>query len=216
MRSSATLIAILLMLALAAGVWLTRQPGRQASSSPARPNNQVTLEDPPKRIAPFTLVDENGEPFGRDRLQGHWTLLFVGYTHCPDFCPNTLTALRSAYRAPVGTPRDLTGANVLFISVDPQRDTPAVLKKFICYFDQDFHAASGTRRQIDELAGQLGVIYGFDGDTSGQRYVVHHTTSILAIDPQGRWFARFAPPHSASTLAAGFHWVRTHYRSQQH
>ena len=156
----------------------------------------------PRPLAPFSLIDHRGAPFTERALVGHWTLLSFGYTHCPDICPTTLQMLaqveerlRSAGQAPV--PR------VVFVSVDPERDTQERLAGYVPYFSPRFTGVAGTPEALTALTGQLGVIFEKADDGQGG-YLVNHSASIVLVDPQGRFRALFSVPHDAERIAEDF------------
>jgi protein SCO1/2 len=169
----------------------------QEKALPPPPESLSTVLLPEYRaVTPFQLTDGDSQPFDLSRLKGEWSFIFFGYTHCPDICPTTLAMLR------------------LFISVDPKRDKPANLKQFVSYFHPDFLTATGEKAEIDNLAKQLGAVYMFDGDTNSDDYIVNHSATVVLIDPQGRWVARFNPPHKASEIAEQFRRVRDYFQQK--
>lgn len=173
-------------------------------ASTQRPLPDALLDvvlDSPRTVEPFTLSDIEQQEFDRSRLKGKWTLLFFGYTHCPDICPSTLATLKAMAHELEKTPNDYTDTRFVFVSVDPQRDTLAHLAEYVRYFHPDFLAATGEKTEIDKLAGRLGAVYMFDGDTAGDDYIVNHSASIAVVDPSARWVARFNPPHKAGEMA---------------
>ncbi len=182
----------------------------QRSPAPRLPPAELesVLLDEPRPLQPFTLIDQEGAPLTQEQLRGHWTLLFFGYTHCPDICPTTLAVLKGAVAHLDSDPVLATSTRTLFVSVDPRRDTPAQLKQYITYFNPAFMAATGDKKEIDNLTTQLGAIYMFEGDTNRDDYIVNHSATILLIDPQGRLFARFNAPHSASDIADTYRRIR--------
>lgn len=163
-----------------------------------------------KPLQPFHLVDDNGKPFTLRDLKGHWSFLFFGYTHCPDVCPSTLQVLHGVeqrLRSGGSPPR------VVFVSVDPDRDTPQQLGKYVAYFDPGFMGATGKADQIDALTKQLGILYGFeDPDPKTGDYAVSHSAQILLIDPSGALRAVFSAPHEAAAIAADFRKIRDTYK----
>lgn len=152
----------------------------------------------PRPLPAFELLDHNGERFGPERLHGRWHLLFSGFTHCPDLCPNTLGLLAAVERA-LGD--DAAGLQTLFLSVDPQRDTPESLKAYVNYFSPRFVGITGDAAQIETLMRGLGLGYAL-GDTSQPGYTVDHAATLVLIDPQGRVAAYFSPPHTVEALSA--------------
>lgn len=201
---SKVVIALLVISAIAAAVWWQR--GDRPRLLPAELESVILNE--PRPLEPFTLVDHDGNALTPQQLKGHWTLLFFGYTHCPDICPTTLAVLKGVAQKLESDPELAASTRTLFVSVDPKRDTPEQLKQYITYFNPAFVAATGSRNEIDNLTMQVGAVYMFKGDTSRDDYIVDHSATILLIDPQGRFYARFNAPHTASGIADTYRRVR--------
>jgi protein SCO1/2 len=205
-----TLLAILVAVpGLSALVLFVAIP--QHAPQPIPESLRNTLLPEPRPLDNFSLTDMNGRPFNAARLEGGWSFLFFGYTHCPDICPTTLTTLKATARQLQQDGDGVQDTRFIFVSVDPKRDSLAHLKEYISYFHPDFLAVTGKKEQIDTLARQAGAIYMFDGDTDSDEYIVNHSATILLIDPQGRWVGRFNPPHSATRIADNFHTLRTYF-----
>ena len=175
------------------GVFVALQRG-----APPTPLQSGTVLQTPRAIAPFTLSDQDGKPFTNAQLQGHWSVLFAGFTHCPDVCPTTLALMKQlAQRVqPRGAPLGL-----VFLSVDPERDTPAQLKTYVNYFSPAIQGVSGARDQIDALCASLGLAYVKIPGASATDYSVDHSAALVLIDPQGRVAGYFQPPFKLDTLA---------------
>ena len=183
----------------------------------------------PLEVTPFTLVDFNNQEYGIDRLNGYWTFIFFGYTFCPDICPVTLSNLVSAFRKLESQSFPMSQVQVIFVSVDPGRDTPEVLKQYVPHFDSRFMGSTGSKSQLDLFTRQLGALYYIDeqideqidgqidgqvdGENSGENYTVSHNSSLFLIDPQARQFARFAMPHFPDEIADAFVRIVQHYES---
>jgi protein SCO1/2 len=202
--TSKLVIALLVIGAIAAAVWW--QHGGQPRLPPAGLESVILNE--PRALEPFTLVDHDGKALTQEQLKGHWTLLFFGYTHCPDICPTTLAVLKGVAQKLESDPQLAASTRTLFVSVDPKRDPPEQLKQYITYFNPAFVAATGSRNEIDNLTMQVGAVYMFEGDTRRDDYIVNHSATILLIDPQGRFYARFNTPHTASGIADTYRRVR--------
>lgn len=141
--------------------------------------------DRPVPFADFTLTDQHGETFPvADRTRGaSLTLLSFGYTHCPDICPGTMAQLAIVLR---GLPPEVSGeVKVIFVSVDPERDTPGVLREWIAHFDEGFAALSGSREEIDAVQGALGLPLAEREDLGGGQYAMNHWAAVLAFTPDG-------------------------------
>jgi protein SCO1/2 len=146
----------------------------------------------------FRLTDQNGKPFTDADLRGKWNLVFFGYTHCPDTCPTTLNEIALAMDK-LGKKRDQV--RVVFISVDPERDTPPVLKSYVESFDAPITALSGTADEVKQAAADYRVYYAKHKRADGG-YDMDHSAVIYVMDPQGRFTATFTPDTQADAMAA--------------
>ena len=171
---------------------------------PPQPSNAALMVLPePRVIADFALVDDAGAPFMLDNLRGHWSLMFFGYTHCPDVCPSTLYDLKLVHEKLEQLNGDgAPGHQVLFVSVDPERDTPEQLGQYVSYFHPDFIGVTGAQEQLAPLTMQLGIAYRIEDHEAGStQYNVDHSVSVLLMDPQGRLHGVFPAPHDADKIA---------------
>jgi protein SCO1/2 len=156
----------------------------------------------------FNLIRQDGQPFTRRNLQGQWTFLYFGYSYCPDVCPLTLGELDRLQKLLAQRGADTNTAYV-FISVDPQRDTPERLRDYVRYFNPKFQAATGALEELDRLAKPLRVFYqrGAAAENTGH-YTVDHTSTVILIDPSGRPRAIFTPPQQPERMAEDFLKIR--------
>jgi protein SCO1/2 len=158
----------------------------------------------PREIAPFTLVDQRGEVFDNNSLLGHWSLLFFGYTSCPDICPVTLSVLAQMEKklAEAGDQSLLDQLKVYLVSVDPERDSADVLGNYVGAFSRRFIGITGSREAIAALATQLNVAFMKVPGTNGN-YVIDHTGNVVVVNPKGHYHAFIKLPHDADqTLLA--------------
>ncbi|WP_055025416.1 SCO family protein [Shewanella sp. P1-14-1] len=146
------------------------------------------LFDNPRPLAPFTLHDQLGNEFGNQQLLGKWSLLFVGFTSCPDVCPTTLNKLNAAYAELQSVSEDI---QVVFVSVDPDRDTQTKRLDYINFFNRDFKAVTADHTQLFPFTRDLGFAYAMVGD--GADYQVDHSASYVLVSPKGEKFAVFKP-----------------------
>lgn len=143
----------------------------------------------PRLITDVPLVDMEGRPARLSDLRGRYTLLYFGYTFCPDFCPATLTDYRLVARA-LG--EDAERVNFVLMSVDPQRDTPEVLRGYVRRFNPAFLAFTAEPAVLDALVADFGAFYDIMDDGSSPYYMVNHTASTFVLDPQGRLVTVYA------------------------
>jgi len=158
-----------------------------------------------RQLAPFTLTDQHRQTFDAKRLRGKWSMIFFGYLSCPDVCPLTLHELNS-FRQLLADNADSEAQDlqVVFVSVDPARDSPQQLGEYVAHFNREFIAATGQKNEIDRLAQQFGAGYVIEEETTLGQYLVAHTSAIFLVDPLGRSVATFSQPHYASTLASQY------------
>jgi protein SCO1/2 len=147
---------------------------------------------------PFKLIDQNGQPISDQDMMGRPFLVFFGYTHCPDVCPTTLFDVSELMRA-LGTDADRTAA--LFITVDPERDTPAVMKDYLSSFDPHLRGASGDRAMI-EAAEKAYRVYAKKVPGDNGDYGMDHTAMVYLMDKQGRFVAPFSLKRRPEDAAA--------------
>lgn len=149
-------------------------------------------------IGGFALVDQRGRSFGPAQLKGRWTLVFTGFTHCPDICPTTLSELANLDRR---LRTEGGGLQTVFLSVDPARDTPEVIARYLGHFGPGLIGLTGSDEEVGRLAGALGLAHVRNPGAGGE-YTVDHSASLVLIDPDARVAAYFRPPHSPDRLEA--------------
>jgi len=192
-------VLAIVLVALAAtltGVIVARQ-----FLSPAPEYLAASIYPEARRLKPFRLVDSRGAAFTEDALEGQITLLFFGFTNCPDICPDTLGVLARA-RAKLETMRVDKLPQVVFVSVDPERDRGAAMGEYARYFDPAFRAVTGDDEALTTLTGQVGATW-IDGQPDAEGfYTVDHSGMIVIIDSTGRMIGRFPPGADAESIAA--------------
>lgn len=162
-----------------------------------------TRLDPMPRIPDFTLVDDHGRPFLRRNLIGSWSVLFFGYTECPDVCPATLLTLSAVARNMRAAHQ--TPPNVIFASGDSIHDAPEKLASFVARFDPTFVGVTGkSQERIGEFARTIGATIVVRGDGADQ-YVIGHSGALFVVDPAGRVAAVLTGPFTVPNLQSDFH-----------
>lgn len=152
-------------------------------------------------IQPFELAGAGGEAFTEADLKGNMTLLFFGFTNCPDICPDTLSVLAQAMDK-LETMRVEKRPEVVFVSVDPQRDAGGTMQDYVDYFDPGFRAVTGDDQALAGLTDQVGAMFvRYSPDENGY-YSVDHSGMVVIIDARGRMIGRFTPSSSAESIAA--------------
>lgn len=158
---------------------------------------------PSRALPDFSLIDHHGQKFGPANLRGSWSMMFFGYTNCPDFCPTTLTtlaALERRLRAAAAPVRP----KVLFLSVDAAHDTPEQLAKYVPRFDPEFIGlTAATQSDVEAVAAKLGVGVIITSKADGT-YTVDHLGAIFVLNPEGKLAAILTGPYTVDTLQADF------------
>ena len=194
------LVSGLVALAAVLGV-LVAMHQQQEEAQPAIPG---LLWPEPKALAPFDAIDHENNPFTLADLRGRWSLLFFGFTHCPDICPVTLAVMDKAH----GRLEQVRDTQFVFVSVDPGRDTSERLAQYLASFNPAFIGVGGSAEQVAGLTGQVGLPYFLDKTESKENYLIDHGGSLFMIDPLGRLVGIFSAPHEALDVTDRFNRIR--------
>ena len=158
----------------------------------------------PRRFNDFTLTDQYGEAFNLERLRGRWSVLFFGYTFCPDICPITMATLRQFEQLVAAEDsKAAESIQVAMISVDPERDTLEKLGEYVGFFGDDYIGATGEYIDIFNLSRQLNVALGYQPQGDG-RYLVYHSGQVVLINPAGHFHGFFKVPQNPEDMALTF------------
>ncbi|MBF0368084.1 MAG: SCO family protein [Magnetococcales bacterium] len=168
----------------------------------------------PKPLTPFQLIDHRGGSFGPEQFGGYWSLLFFGYTFCPDICPTVMGDLEGVF-VEFEERRALDESlRAIFISVDPKRDDPERVGAYVDYFHPAFVGLTGDPKEIQALATQVGAVYFIRPGQEEEDYLVSHTASVFLIDPKGRFVGIFPAPHEPRKLAERFIQIRKQHEGE--
>lgn len=209
MKTSASKIILILSIALLAGMailFVGRGPNSSDWAS-APPELQAILWPGARDIAPFRLIDQHGRPFGEDGLKGQWSLLYFGFLQCPDICPTTLQSLSSMRGMIAKAGKESHVPRMIFVSVDPQNDTPDRISGYLAFFNKDLIGLTGDPVQLAQLTHSLGINYVKHIEPNGVRSI-EHTTSVIVVDPQGRGVAALAGSHQPRAMLQQFTAIR--------
>ncbi|HEX5756057.1 MAG TPA: SCO family protein [Arenimonas sp.] len=195
---------LILAAALAAGLglWAAQRMFAPATAPAA---DLVALEfkavrpfPQPRELPPFELQGKDGA-ITQDSLRGRWTLVFLGFTFCPDVCPTTLAELAQAQKQWTALPEAIR-PRVLFVSVDPERDSPERAAEYATYFHPDTLAATAQEPALEQFASSIGMVYMKVEQDAGD-YTMDHSTALVLIDPQGRQAGLIRPPFVPADIA---------------
>jgi protein SCO1/2 len=152
--------------------------------------HNAVLFEPPRSFEPPRLIDQDAQAFDGAAFQGNWSVLFFGFTNCPDVCPTTLTLLRDVAAA---LPAGKYPVRFYLVTVDPARDTPAVLKPYIAHFSPEFTALTGEFLDVHRFATQMNIPFRKSVEADGN-YTIDHSANLALINPQGHFAGFLMPP----------------------
>lgn len=195
-----TVALLLATMALFLGLFVAQQRHKDMSAF------QGTLLKNPRALKPFALTQTDGVSFNNARLQGHWTLMFFGFTSCGSICPITMDQLAKTYRL-----LEERGVKplpqVVMVSVDPERDNLERLKRYVTAFNPHFYGARGDEPAIAALTKEMGIAYAKVKRKNGvaqETYDIEHTGTVMLFNPQGELNAFFTSPQLADALAKDY------------
>lgn len=207
-RKTVAVLVIFIALLLSLLVYRITAP-QQLSLGQLRELGAVVFEAP-RSFKTEQLHDQNGEPFDASRWQGKWSLLFFGYTYCPDVCPTTLAMLRNVKQALA--PEQQQDTQVVLVSVDPARDTNDRLAQYVEYFDPDFIGVSGEFLDLQRFGQQLNSAF-TKVPGGGDDYLIDHSANIVLINPRGDYQGFIKPPFQVEQLTYAYEQLRVNYQS---
>ena len=179
--------------------WFERPAAAPVAAVAAPALQAVRLFPEPRSLPDFALQGDAG-PLAAKDLHGRWTLVFLGFTHCPDVCPTTLSQLAQAQDAWRALP-EATRPQLLFVSVDPARDTPGALAKYARHFHADTRVATAAEPELHAFVQALGMVY-MKVPQPGGDYMMDHSATLVVLDPQGRQSGLVRPPFDPEAIAA--------------
>ncbi|WP_161811487.1 SCO family protein [Steroidobacter agaridevorans] len=194
------LAALVAIVAIAAGMLLSRALlDRSGGPTLAK----ATLIDPARPLPPMAFVDQDGQPFGPEQLRGHWSILFFGFTYCPDICPTTLALLAQVEKKLTDMPAEQR-PHIVLVSVDARRDTPERLAQYVKSFSPTFTGiTAGDQAAVEEFALKMGVPVAIS-EQPGGNYTVDHSAAIFVVDPNGALRALSSTPHEVPIIAEDY------------
>lgn len=160
----------------------------------------ATVLPAPRAVADFSLFNQHSTAFTNADLHGHWSILFSGFTYCPDICPLTLGQLQAAEQQMTGSKQH----QIIFVTVDPERDTPDSLKQYLHWFQPDWIGLTGEPAELSVLLDSLGLAQVRIPATTAGDYSIEHSTAIVLLNPQGQMAAYWKAPLDTGQLAADF------------
>jgi protein SCO1/2 len=194
-RNTIIIVLAFILLVVYGFVWRMSQPVIMDDEQ-LRVNGAIVL-DQPRIFSDFELVDHRGEIFNIARMQDTWTIVFFGFTHCPDICPTTLAVLNDMYSKMKDSEKEQL--QIVMISLDAERDTVEALADYVPYFNEEFIGVTGNKHLIHRLTAEINIAYN-KVPLEGEDYTVDHSTQLVLINPKGHYHGFFRAPHSETML----------------
>lgn len=191
-----TVASILCVIALFLSMFLIKITSPRLLSKDELQFNRAIVFDAPRIIEELHLVNHRGESFTLDDLKGHWSLIYFGFTHCPDICPTTLAKLARLMEEL--KPEVAEQTQVLLVTVDPARDTSEALSQYVSYFNPDFIGVTGDFMEILSFTRNVNVA--FNKVILKDDYTIDHTGHLVLVNPNGHYHGTFKPPFELATL----------------
>ena len=191
------------IIALVGGYYLGNQYKAKQEQQPQQLQATV-IEGDGLEIRPFTLERHEQDPFTEQSLRDKWTMVYFGYTFCPDICPMSLTKLVQVFNRLAEEKELLKRTQVVFISVDPDRDTPERMREYSGFFHKDFIGATADAETIARVAKDFGTYYRINEPDENGNYPVDHSSTITLVNPEGRIVALFGGAMESQAIADEF------------
>jgi len=202
-KLTVALVLTFIVIVVASFVYTMVKP-RALSDSALRANNAF-LFDAVRDIGDFNLLDDNNKPFTPADLRAKWSLLFFGFTFCPDICPTTMAQLNEFFRK---LPPEYAGdTQIIMVSVDPGRDDAAKLHDYVRYFNPQFRGVTGEFLALQKFATSLNVPFA-KVPGGGENYQIEHSGNIAIINPAGHYIGFFKAPHELQKLLTNYESIR--------
>ena len=208
MRQKVFVIGVLLAIGLT-GVLLIRGTVLRDAAVQTDPSLLGTLWPEPRPLTGFLLSDHRGQAFAEEQFKGQWSLVFFGYTSCPDICPITMAIL--GHLVSQMQEQQLTVPRVFMVSLDPERDDADKLGQYVGYFGDDLTGLRGSPDQLDTLARQIGAVYERSIQDEQGNYDIAHSASVFVVDPLGRLYSVLSPPHEVSAMVSKLVAIQRHF-----
>lgn len=200
-RSSGLPLVAILLIALAAGLglWAGQRWFARTATAPLQLAT-MALYPQPRPLPAFSLDGGDGAPFDAAALRGRWSLVFLGFTHCPDVCPTTMAQLAQIEKLLADLP-EAKRPRIVLVSADPERDTAARTAEYARHFSPQAIGATADHARLEPFVRSLHMVY-MKSDLPGGTYTVDHTSYIAVLDPEVRHVAMIRPPLDAAAIAA--------------
>ncbi|MBM95120.1 MAG: cytochrome c oxidase assembly protein [Oceanospirillaceae bacterium] len=193
----AAVLGVLLVIALGTGLFRGSITQTDLNTVPG-----VTLFGSGLAVDDFQFIDQHGNAVDKSSFKPGWRLVFFGYTFCPDICPTTLADLNRVWKKL--SPQAQQSVQVVFVSIDPERDTPESLAPYLAYFNPEFMAMTGNVASLERLAEQLNGFYARVEREDGMAYLMDHSSNLMLVDDSWQYRGYIEPPFKRDALVEAF------------
>ena len=201
-KSHIIILFIAAVLAAAIGIWMGKQTSSNSTVSIKPDSIQGAIYPKAKQIKSFNLINHRSENITKEDFKHHWSLIFVGYTHCPDICPTTMTVMTQV--SEFMQKQNIKPPEIVFLSVDPERDTADILHSYVTYFNKGFIGITGEVEEIKQLSAQLNAVFrkapGLSGEITDKDYLMDHSSALMLINPHGNLQSILTAPHTPANV----------------
>ena len=199
-RTTKIVLAVWALALIGAGGWIAQDALLKPDAVATTEQRGFFSTDSASMIGgPFQLTDQNGRKRSSDEFRGKLMLIYFGFTYCPDVCPTALTVVTTALDQ-LGDQADAVVP--ILITVDPERDTPAVLKDYVAQFSPRYIGLTGSEREIAQVAKEFRVYYAKSPGSGGAPYLMDHTSLLYLMDQNGRFNTHFTHNNRAEDIVA--------------
>ncbi len=202
-----TVVSIIVTMVIFFGLFLNKVLAPTPITKESLRANGIVLFSQPRTIAPVLLEDHNQQVLNKERLIGKYSLIFFGFTHCPDICPTTLMELAKILERVDSSTRE--NFQVILVSLDPARDTPDVLKQYVTYFNSDFLGATGDFKQIMSFTNNVNVA--FNKVFLDDGYTIDHTSHVVVLNDRADYIGYIKQPMDIEKIASSLGAVTSFY-----
>ncbi len=216
LRLMLIIVFVVFVVAIAGNLHQYIKPKPQIALHPELININGTILKQPRNLQDFTLTDHQGRVFTKKQLQGHWTLMFFGFSHCSSICPTTLSELDRMYQNLQREVRATQIPQIVMVSLDPSRDSIVRMNEYVKAFNPDFIGLTGDKEQVDALAKQMNVVYMKlqAEDRDPEHYTINHSGAVMLINPLGQLEAFLTTPLQAKRLVQDYHQIMIYATKQ--
>jgi len=196
------ILFIAAVLAAAIGIWMGKQTSSDSSVNIKPDSIQGAIYPKAKEIKSFNLINHRSENITKENFKNHWSMIFVGYTHCPDICPTTMTVMTQV--SEFMQKQQIKPPEIVFLSIDPERDTADILNSYVTYFNKDFIGLTGEVGEIKQLSAQLNAVFrkapGLSGNITDKDYLMDHSSALMLMNPDGNLQSILTAPHTPANI----------------